>query len=481
MRTVLDRLRLVGLKVKPSKCILFKTQIEYLGHLVSAAGIHTMQDKVDALRDFPVPRCIKDVRSFIGLASYYRKFVKGFVTIAEPLTRLLGKPTRFEWNPKAQKAFEALKEALMQATSLAFPIPNIPCILDTDATEVVVGAVLSQKIDGIERPIAFFSRVMPETQCKYCTTRRELLAVVCTVQHFRHYLYGTKVILCTDHYSLKWLRTFKTPKGILARWIETLAEFDIEIEHRPGLSHSNVDGMSRPFCRQCFGKEPKVEWVDELERADELTELLGVRHVTVMPEISDDEMKELQAEDPDLGLIVEWLRLGQCPTNEYLKSKSQDTPKLWTQVPAIYLLDEIFVRKFSDDSQIQLIVPKALRKRLFDVTHAGPLAAHLGSERTLLQLKQLHYWPSMTTDVSLWYSQCEVCAQSHGPPTKHQGRLQKVLTGVPLDIVAIDILSGLPTTADGMKYILVVTDYFTKWASAFPLPDAEASTCVRVL
>jgi len=169
----------------------------------------------------------------------------------------------------------------------------------------VVGAIFSQKIDGIERPIAFFSRVMSETQRKYCTTRHELLAVVCVVQHFRHYLYGTKVILRTDHYSLKQLRTFKTPEGILAHRIETLAEFDIEIEHRPGLSHSNVDGMSRPFCKQCFGKEPKVEWVDELERADELTELLGVRQVTVMREISDDEMKELQAEDLDLGPIVE--------------------------------------------------------------------------------------------------------------------------------------------------------------------------------
>jgi len=170
----------------------------------------------------------------------------------------------------------------MQATSLAFPIRNVPCILDTDASEVAVGIVLSQKIDGIKRPITFFSRVMSETQRKYCTTRRELLAVVCAVQHFRHYLYGTKVILRTDHYS-QWLRMFKTPEGILARWIEMLAEFDIEIEHRPGLSHSNVDGMSRPLCKQCFGKEPKVEWVDELDRADELAELLGVRHVTVMP------------------------------------------------------------------------------------------------------------------------------------------------------------------------------------------------------
>jgi len=156
--------------------------------------------------------------------------------------------------------------------------------------------------------------------------------------------------------------------------------------------------MSRPFCKQCSGKKPRAEWVDELERADELTEPLdarsatvvpeifceAIRHVSVLPEISDEEMRELQAEYPDLGQIVEWMSVGRCPTNEYLKSNSQDTRKLWAQVPAIHLLDGVLVRKFSEDSNIQLVVPRALRKRLFDMTHAGPLAAHLGPERTLL-------------------------------------------------------------------------------------------------
>jgi len=192
-------------------------------------------------------------------------------------------------------------------------------------------------------------------------------------------------------------------------------------------------------------------------------------------------MRELQAEDPDLGPIVEWMSEGRCPTNEYLKSKSQDTRKLWAQVPVIHLLDSVLVRQFSDDSNVQLVVPRTLRKHLFDKTHAGPLAAHLGPERTLLQLKQLYYWPGMTTDVPLWYHQCEVCAQSCRPPTRHKGRLQKVLTGAPIDIVAIDILSGLPTTPDSLKYILVVTDYFTKWATAFVLPDAKASICMRAM
>jgi len=184
-----------------------------------------------------------------GLASYYRKFVKGFATIAEPLTKLTQKYVHFEWTEEAQEAFDKLKQALQEATSLAFPHPEIPCIVDSDASDVAVGAVLSQVIDGIERPIVFYPKVMNHTQRNYCPTRRELLAVIAAMQHFRHYLLGNKVILRTDHHSLKWLNTFKRPEGIMAPWIETFAEFDYVIEHRPGRLHCNADGVSRPLCK----------------------------------------------------------------------------------------------------------------------------------------------------------------------------------------------------------------------------------------
>ena len=351
----------------------------------------------------------------------------------------------------------------MDITSLSFPIPYLPCILDTDASGVAIGAVLSQKVDNEEHPIAFFSQVMNPAQKQYCTTRRELLAVISALQHFRHYLIGNKVILRTDHYSLKWLKTFKIPEGIMARWIETLAEFDIEIKHQPGLVHSNVDGVSRPFCKQCEGKVSKTRWIDELEYADELTEPLSVNRIIFLPEITDDQIKELQAKDPDLGHIIEWMKDGQRPTPDYLKSKSLDTRTLWAQVPAIHLLDGIIVHKFSDESMIQLVVLTALRRRLFELTHAGPLAAHLGPQITLQQLRALYYWPNMNRDVQLWYRQCQICVQAKGPPSRHQARLRKIVTGAPMDIVTADILSGVPVTEDRLRYILVLTDYFTKW------------------
>jgi len=481
LRTVLDRLRQAGLKVKPSKCALFRTEIHFLGHQVSIRGIEPMADKIEAIQNWPTPKCLRDVRSFYGLASYYRKFVRNFAAIAEPLSRLSRKQARFEWSSEAQTAFDNLKQALVEATSLAFPCPNRPCTLDTDASDVAIGAILSQTIDGEERPIAFFSRVLNDAQRNYCTTRRELLAVIAALQHFRHYLIGVKVILRTDHHSLKWLNSFKRPEGILARWVETLAEFDLTIEHRAGRLHSNVDGVSRQFCKQCGGKSFKSRWVDELERADELTEPLGAHTLILAPEISNEKMRELQAEDADLAQVIEWLEADHSPDRDELRATSLDTRNLWSQRPSVHLHEGLLVRSPPEGHSLQLIPPQVIRRKLFEHAHAGPLSAHLGPERVLLQLKQSYYWPGVRKDVAQWCHECEKCATSKGQPTRPKGHLQKVITGAPLDIVAVDILSGLPVTPDGLKYIMVVSDYFTKFSMAFALPDAEASTCMRAM
>ena len=484
LRIVFDRLRQVGLKIKPSKCVLFQREVKFLGHLVSERGIEPLPEKIAAIRNWPVPHCLRDVRAFYGLVSYYRKFVGGFATIAEPLTRLTRKQvTKFEWNDDAQQAFETLKMAIEEATTLAFPFPDRPCTLDTDVSDVALGAALSQTIDGVERPIAFYSRVLNQAQRNYCPTRRELLAVVASMQYFRHYLIGNHVILRTDHNSLKWLKSFKRPEGILARWIETLAEFSYTVEHRAGRQHCNADGLSRQLCKQCVGKVARTPWVDESElaRADELTEPLSLHTISIVPEISDAEIKQMQADDIAVGYVVEWLTNKSEPTIDEIKAVPLETRNLWSQRPQIFLREGILVRSVENSNVLQLVIPSVVRFRLFQHTHAGPLSAHLGAERTLHQLRQAFYWPSMRKDIFLWCKQCSECAQSKGPPTKPHENLQKVFTGAPMDIVAVDLLSGLPETPDGQKYLLVVTDYFTKWAECYALPDAEASTCMRSL
>jgi len=309
---VFTRLKEKGLKAKPSKCVLFRSPIDFLGHIVSADGIQPQPDKLAAIRDWPTPHCLRDVRAFCGLASYYRKFVNDFAKIAEPLSRVTKKNTPFMWTDVTQQSFEELKKALLDVDTLAYPTPEIPCILDTDASDVAVGAVLSQMIDGVEKPIAYLSRVLNGTQRNYCPTRRELLAVITSLQHFRHYLLGNKVILRTDHHSLKWLRTFKRPEGILARWIETLAEFDFEIEHRAGRLHSNADDKTK---LQSAGEKspPTIGLTNAKERISSSLHTIQLRS-----EFSDDAIAELQAEDSEIGKAYEVMSENLDPsTDEY--------------------------------------------------------------------------------------------------------------------------------------------------------------------
>jgi len=324
-----------------------------------------------------------------------------------------------------------------------------------------VGVILSTTVDGVERPIAFFSRVMNSAQRNYCPTRRELLAVIAGLQYFRHYLVGATVILRTDHYSLKWLRTFKRPEGILARWIETLAEFDYTPEHRPGRLHSNADGLSRPFCKQCYDRPTHIPWVDEMERADAAVGPWSVHLLEIAPEMTDADEAKLPDEDEILGPVKSMLSHGYSPTLDDLRALPLEGCKLWSMRPTIVLQNQVLVRR--DGDAVQLVVPQSLRHQLFTHTHAGPLAAHLGSEKMLAQLCRLYYWPGMPKDIDAWCRQCEGCSISRGPPSRPHGHLRKVSTGAPMDLVAIDILSGLPATANGYKYLIVATDYFTKW------------------
>ena len=283
--------------------------------------------------------------------------------------------------------------------------------------------MLSQVIDGVDRPIAFYSKVMNATQRNYCPTRRELLAVIAAMQHFRHYLLGNKVVLRTDHHSLKWLNTFKRPEGIMACWIETLAEFDYTIEHRPGRLHCNASGVSRPICKQCYGKTAKTPWVDELDRADELSAPLGMGALFWSPEHSAEDIVALQAEDEDIAPVMHWLETDYVPDADEIRSFPLITRSLWSQGAELEFCEDVLVRVLPD--RTQLVVPQAIRRALFDHTHAGPLAAHLGAEKTLTQLKQYYFWPQMRKDIETRYHQCVDCARGGGSPNRPHGKLKK--------------------------------------------------------
>lgn len=249
LRQVLERFRQAGLKLKPSKCFLFRREVQYLGHVVSEHGVSCDPAKIQAIQDWPTPKNVHEVRAFVGLASYYRRFVKDFAGTAQCLHELTKKHAKFVWSETCQAAFEELKCRLMSAPILGYPQDEGQLILDTDASNTAMGAVLSQIQDGEERPLAYGSKRLSASEQNYCTTRRELLAVVYYVCYFRQYLMGKDFVVRTDHSSLRWLVNMKDPEGQLSRWLSKLGEFGkFPIEYRPGRRHGNADAMSRKPC-----------------------------------------------------------------------------------------------------------------------------------------------------------------------------------------------------------------------------------------
>ncbi|GFV40128.1 retrovirus-related Pol polyprotein from transposon 412 [Trichonephila clavipes] len=220
------------------------------GSSKSCQGVRTDPEKVSAVKNWKRPENLRELRSFLGLCTYYRKFVKGFSNIARPLHKLTESKQKFQWTKECEDSFLQLKEALTSLPILIYPQSDKPFILDTDASNESVGAVLSQEINGQERVVAYWSKCLSKPERNYCVTRKELLAIVKAIEHFHHYLYGQKFLLRTDHASLTWLINFRNTEGQVARWIQRLNEYYFDIRHRKGSSHGNADALQEDHAQK---------------------------------------------------------------------------------------------------------------------------------------------------------------------------------------------------------------------------------------
>ena len=261
--------REANIRLKPSKCRFAKEEVEYLGHIVSAKGLSPNPAKVQAVEDFLVPKCTKDVRSFLGLANYYRRFIKGFAKIASPLNRLTSKNIKFSWSDDCQQAFKTLKQRLVSAPVLAYPDFNLPFHLYVDASQDGIGLTFGQIVDNKEVAIAYAGCNLNKAERNYSASEREALAVIDCVQKFQPYLHSKKFIIHSDHNALKWLMNIQNPIGRLARWSLLIQQFDFDIVHRPG----NADALSRRPYGTCSlnalnGLPLKLGDVYHYQRAD---------------------------------------------------------------------------------------------------------------------------------------------------------------------------------------------------------------------
>ena len=473
---VLTRLRRANLKLSPKKCTLFQHEVQYLGHLVGRLGVRTDPGKVAAVVDWPTPTSVGEVRSFMGLCTYYRRFVEGFATIAAPLHQLTRKDARFEWDEACQAAFEALKASLARDPVLAFPLRGLPYLLDTDASAEGVGAVLSQMKDGKEHVVAFYSAKFSRAERNYCVTRKELVAMVKSLKHFHPYLYGTEFTIRTDHAALRWLKTLRDPEGQLARWLGRLEQYHYRVVHRAGKVHHNADSLSRRPCEEECEHCRRRELTPRVQQCCRVT----------LCEVGDEEKwREAQRGDSDLAPLMRWLERDERPGREELSPESPATKFLESQWAMLRLENGVLQRRWEDvatgGSVWLLVVPRTLRAELLGEAHGGVSSGHLGRKKTLCRLRERTYWVGMRSDVAEWCKVCQTCAARKGPAHRTRAPLQLHQVAAPMERVAVDIAGPFPCTPRGNRFICVAMDYFTKWPEAYAVPDHAAETVAEVL
>ncbi|GFX30620.1 retrovirus-related Pol polyprotein from transposon 412 [Trichonephila clavipes] len=427
------------------------------------------------------PENLRELRSFLGLCTYYRKFVKGFSNIARPLHKLTESKQKFQWTKECEDSFLQLKEALTSSPILIYPQPDKPFILDTDASNESVGAVLSQEIDGQERVVAYWSKCLSKPERNYCVTRKELLAIVKAIEHFHHYLYGQKFLLRTDHASLTWLMNFRNTEGQVARWIQRLNEYYFDIRHRKGSSHGNADALSRrpcpENCRHCSRVETKYDY--------------AIRQITTSTATppdpwSDEKVREDQMADPDIKPLIEFMESSSNkPSWQDISAYSPTTKQYWALWNSLHLRNGVLYRKFeSEDGKTfrwQLVLPRSRIPEVLKELHGSPTGGHFGVMKTLHRVRERFCWGKVRADVEQWCKSCDACSARKGPKIRSRGKLHRYNVGAPFERIAFDILGPLPRTASGNKYLLVVMDYFTKWPEVYPIPDQEAPTVAEAV
>ena len=462
------RLRAAGLTLNLSKCQFFRRQVKFLGHVVSGQGMSADPDKVQRARDWPQPRTAKEVSSFLGLCSYFRKHVKDFATVAAPLFHLTGKGVVFQWSPEAEEAFVQLKRALTEAPLVAFPRfgdGGGVFTLDCDASDRGIGAVLLQEQDGVERVIAYGSHTLSKAQKNYSTTKQELLACVVFAQEFSHYLKGKEFKLRTDHSSLQWLYNFKNPTGMLARWLEILGNYHFQIVFRPGAQNAAADAMSRRpspvadvACQteSCFRVSAR-DWPLSFIQGE-------------------------QAKDEVLAELARLLTEGNCPPRHSVSGGVKPWLRHWSR---LRLLDGVLFKVYRSrpraPESLQVIIPRGLIAGVLTSLHAGPCGGHFGCEKLLKQVQSRFFWVGMCDDVDAFCKECDRCAGRNSPSPKPRAAMGELYSSEPWEMVSMDFLTDLPLTDRGNRHLLVVCDHFTRWVEVFPLKDMLATTVADTL
>jgi hypothetical protein len=451
LERVLVRCEEKNLVLNWEKCHFMVTHGIVLGHIVSSQGIEVDKAKVELISKLPTPKCVKDIRSFLGHAGFYRRFIQNFSAISRPLCRLLTKDAPFEWTQDCEEAFSKLKISLTTPPIMQSPDWSLPFELMCDASDYAVGAVLGQRRDKVPHVISYASKTLNDAQMNYTTTEKELLAVVFALDKFRSYLIGSPIVVYTDHAALKYLLTKQDAKARLIRWILLLQEFDLTIKDKKGVENVVADHLSR------------------LDFEDHTTSL-------PIPDSFPDEQLFAVSTCPWYADIVNYLSTGQLPKHW----TPQDRRKFLAEVRR-FVFDDPYLFKFCPDQIIRRCVPDDEQKQILTFCHTEACGGHFSSKKTAAKILQCgFYWPHLFQDTFEFCKACPRCQQLGALSRRNMMPLQPILVIEVFDCWGIDFMGPFPISC-GHLYILLAVDYVSKWVEAIPTRTNDHSVVVKFL
>ena len=438
LRKVLERCQEKNLVLNWEKCHFMVTQGIVLGHIVSKNGIEVDKAKVELISNLPTPKCVRDIRSFLGHDGFYRRFIKDFSAIARPLCTLLAKDVPFTWSQACEAAFAKLKTMLVSPLIMRSPNWNLPFEIMCDASDYAIGAVLGQKEDKKAFVIYYASKTLDSAQANYTTTEKEFLAVVFALEKFKSYIVGSPVTIFTDHVVLKYLLSKQDTKPQLTRWILLCQEFNLTIKDKKGVKNVVADHLSR------------------------LVPESNSHGVPIGDSFPDEQLFAL-VHCPWYADIVNYLVTGQIPnlwTSQQKKKFLIDIKK--------YYFDDPYLFKYCPDQLIRRCVPNDEQIRILTSCHYEACGGHFSARKTAYKILQAgFYWPTLFKDCFEFLKTCARCQQLGGITKRNMMPLTPILIIEIFYCWGIDFIGPFPPSC-GYLYILLSVDYVSKWVEAIP-------------